>query len=187
MGFVDSLLKLLPLLAAIVTTALTLWIAHWLLLRRRGELSGERRAVRQLVMLVLTGLGLVLVTLTLPVPDTNRNQLLALLGLALTAVIALSSTSFVSNAMAGLMLRSVKCFRPGDFIRVEGRFGRVSERGLFHTEIQTEDRDLTTLPNIFLITHPVTVVRSSGTIVTATVSLGYDEPRTRVEPSLTRA
>ena len=25
-------------------------------------------------------------------------------------------------------------------------FGRVSERDLFHVEIQTEDRDLTTLP-----------------------------------------
>ena len=61
--------------------------------------------------------------------DTSRGQLLALLGLALTAVIALSSTTFVANAMAGLMLRSVKSFRPGDFIRVGEQSGRVTERG----------------------------------------------------------
>jgi len=33
-------------------------------------------------------------------------------------------------------------------------FGRVTERGLFHVEIQTEDRDLATLPNMFLVSQP---------------------------------
>ena len=51
----------------------------------------------------------------------------------------------------------------GDFISAGDQFGRVTERGLFHTEIQTETRDLTTVPNLFLVTHPVTTVRSSGT------------------------
>lgn len=57
---------------------------------------------------------------------------------------------------------------------MENQFGRVTERGVFHTEIQTEERDLTTLPNLFLVSHPFTVTRSSGTMVSATVSLGYD-------------
>ena len=67
-------------------------------------------------------------------------------------------------------------FRPGDFVRVGERLGRVTERGLFHTEIQTEDRDLTTLPNLYLVTNPVTVVRASGTIVSTTVD-GTAKPR----------
>ena len=50
-------------------------------------------------------------------------------------------------------------------------FGRVSERGLFHTEIQTQDRDLTMLPNLYLVTHPVTAIRSSGTIVSSIVTV----------------
>lgn len=66
-------------------------------------------------------------------------------------------------------------------------FGRVSKRGLFHTEIQTEDRDLITLPNLYLVSHPVTTVRNSGTIISSTVSLGYDVPRGRIEASLLRA
>jgi hypothetical protein len=85
------------------------------------------------------------------------------------------------------MLRSIKNFRPGDFIRIGDHFGRVSERGLFHIEIQTEDRNLTTLPNIHLVTNPVKVIRTSGTLVTAEVSLGYDLPRKEVERALLAA
>jgi small-conductance mechanosensitive channel len=132
-------------------------------------------------MLVLTGIGIVLILLALPLSEATRGQLLGLLGLLLTAVIALASTTFVANAMAGLMLRIVRNFRPGDFIRVGEHFGRMTERGLFHTEIQTEDRDLTTLPNLYLVTNPVTVVRGSGTIVSATLSLGYDVHHAAVE------
>jgi hypothetical protein len=110
--------------------------------------------------------------------------LIGLIGLALTAVIALASTTFVSNAMAGLMLRSLRNFAPGDFIEVEDRFGRVTERGLFHTEIQGEDRSLTTIPNFMLATKPTTVIRASGTILSVEVSLGYDAARADVEEAL---
>lgn len=89
--------------------------------------------------------------------------------------------------MAGLMLRSVGSFRSGDFIKVDAHFGRVSGRGLFHTEIQTEDRDLTTLPNLYLISNPVKVVRSSGTIVSANIPLDYDASESRVEGLLVEA
>ncbi|MHC4219009.1 MAG: mechanosensitive ion channel domain-containing protein [Planctomycetota bacterium] len=185
MGIFDNLFsalsEALPLLVTVAATAMALWVAHWFLLRRRG-LRTERRIVGQVTMLVLTGIGMILIVLALPVGDVSRGQLLALLGLALTAVITLSSTSFASNAMAGLMLRTIRSFRPGDFVRVGEEFGRVTERGLFHTEIQTEDRDLTTLPNLYLVTNPITVVRTSGTIVSARVSLGYDVPRSALTP-----
>ena len=85
------------------------------------------------------------------------------------------------------MLRAVRNFQSGDFIRADEHFGRVSERGLFHTEIQTENRDLTTLPNLYLVTHPVTTIRSSGTLISANVSLGYDIPRTKIEELLLEA
>ena len=80
-----------------------------------------------------------------------------------------------------MMLRSVRSFRRGDFIRVGDHFGRVSSQGLFHTEIQTEERDLTTLPNGFLAGHPFTTIHPSGTVVATSVGLGYDVPRHEVE------
>jgi small-conductance mechanosensitive channel len=184
MGIFDNLVSalpdLLPLLAAVAATVLVLWAAHWLLLRR-SQPGGDARITGQIILLLLTAIGIILIVLVLPVSDVLRGQLLTLLGLALTAVIALASTTFVANAMAGLMLRVVRSFRPGDFVRVGEHFGRVTERGLLHTEIQTEDRDLTTLPNLHLITHPYTVVRSSGTIVSARLSLGYDVPQSGLD------
>ena len=104
---------------------------------------------RQLVTVVVGVFAVVLVIIALPVASELRGQLLSLFGLAITALLTLSGTTFVSNAMAGLMLRSLANFRAGDFLRVEGHFGRVTERGLLHTEIQTEDRDLVTLPNLY--------------------------------------
>ena len=85
------------------------------------------------------------------------------------------------------MLRIIKTFKPGDFVRIGEQFGRVTERGLFHTEIQTEDRDLMTFPNLYMVTSPVTVVMKSGTIISAQVSLGYDMPRSLIENYLCEA
>ena len=82
--------------------------------------------------------------------------------------------------MAGLMLKAVGSFRTGDFIRVDQHFGRVTEKFLLHTEIQTEDRDLVTLPNLYLISHPMRVVRSSGTLISCELTLGYDIHRRKV-------
>jgi small-conductance mechanosensitive channel len=43
------------------------------------------------------------------------------------------------------------------------------------------------LPNLFLVSNPYRVVRASGTIISATVSLGYDTPRGRIEECLLQA
>ncbi|MBW1832418.1 MAG: mechanosensitive ion channel, partial [Deltaproteobacteria bacterium] len=148
-------------------------------MKRQTPTSGSRIS-QQLLIAALGGVLLVMVILQLPIGEAERGQLLSLLGLLVTAAIALSSTTLIGNAMAGLMLRSIRNFRPGDFIVVDGHRGRVSELGLLRTEIQTERRNLTTLPNLYLITNPVTVVRPSGTFISATVSLGYDVPREKI-------
>ncbi|MBZ0106053.1 MAG: mechanosensitive ion channel family protein [Sulfuricella denitrificans] len=177
----------LPALAVAVIFALLLRGANWLLLGRHPELNAELRLPRQFTLLLFGLVGVLVVLLLFPMSDVMRGQVLSLFGLVLTGVIALSSTTFVANAMAGLMLRSVGNFRSGDFVRVGEQFGRVTQRGLFHTEIQTEERELTTLPNLYLVNNPLTVVRTSGTIVSATLSLGYDIPRKHIEDLLKRA
>lgn len=96
-------------------------------------------------------------------------------------------TAVTSNLLAGVLLRITKPFRVGDFIRIGEHFGRVSERGLFDTEIQTETRELIALPNTYCISNPVTTIRSSGTIISASLSLGYDLDHTRIEPLLMEA
>jgi len=182
----DKLTGLIPTGAAIIIVVLLLLAVRYVLNKRYARTPGHQFR-RQLTVLVLSFIGLIVVILTLPVSESTIGQLLGLLGILLSAAIAFSATTFVGNIMAGLMLRAVKNFRPGDFIRVGEHFGRMSDRGLFHIEIQTEDRDLTTLPNQYLVNNPVKVIRSSGTLVTADVSLGYDVSRVVVERVLLEA
>jgi small-conductance mechanosensitive channel len=183
---VENLVEALPSVATIVAIVVTLIVVRRLLDRGEAKASGHRFR-NQVLMILLTAAGLLILILVVPIGDAMRGQVLGLIGILLSAAIALSSTTVLGNAMAGMMMRAVRNFRTGDFIRVGDHFGRVSERGLFHTEIQTEERELTTLPNLYLVTSPVTTIRSSGTIVSTRVSLGYDVPRTRIESLLVEA
>jgi small conductance mechanosensitive channel len=176
----------IPLVIALVLGALFL-AAIRKFLDKRFEGQADRSMKLQLIMLILSLVLLVIIIIVSPINDNQKGQILSLIGIVLSAALALSSTTFVGNAIAGFMLRAVKGFRVGDFISVGDNFGRVSERGLFHVEIQTEQRDLVTLPNLHLITNPVKVIRSSGTIVWTEVSLGYNFPRTKIRDALLKA
>ena len=146
----------------LVFVVAAVYAVHRKLLSLFAEKPAEQHR-RQLIMLAVSLFGVLLAIIVMPIGDAMRGQLLGLLGILLSAVIALASTTLVGNAMAGLMLRSLGKIRAGAYIRVGDHFGRVSQSDLLHTEIQTEDRDLTTLPNLYLVTHPVTVMRSTGT------------------------
>ena len=181
-----------PFVVALIVVIALHRLTWWLLLRDRS-ISSERKLPRQLSTVVIAIVGVVVLVTLIPthdgslISDATKGDLLGLLGLAITALLTLSSTTLAANAMAGLMLRMQYSFRPGDFVRVNDYFGRVTERGLFHTEIQTEDRDLLSVPNLYLATNPLRVVRSSGTVISAEVSLGYDVGHDRAEELLIEA
>ena len=162
--------------APIIITAIGTAILYWII-AKTFEHQPNNRLYRQFAQLVLVLLALVVLMLALPLEVETRGQLLGLFGLVITAIIALSSTTFVSNAMAGLTLKIIGPFRTGDFIQVGEHFGRVRMKTLLHTEIQSEDRDTVTLPNLYVITNPVKVVDQSGTLVSAEVSIGYEVHR----------
>lgn len=183
----DLMLVYMPAVLGLTGSMVFLWLMNWVLLARHENLGAQARLPRQLFMLFFTIAALLMVIILFPMTDSTRGQIITLLGLVITGVIALSSTSFVANVVAGLMLQVVKSFNPGDFVRVGEYFGRVTERGLFHVEIQTEDRDLTTLPNLHLATNPITVVHSTGTIISAELSLGYDISHVLIEDLLKQA
>lgn len=185
-GYLTDLPRLIPSAISVVLVLVILFAVRRFLDKRLIRVS-EGRFRLQLIMLGLSLAAAVVIIMVLPLSDSSRSQLLGLVGVLLSAAIALSSTTFLGNIMAGVTLRAVRAFRTGDFIRVGEHFGRVSERGLFHVEIQTEDRDLTTLPNLYLVTQPVTVVHSTGTIVSTTLSLGYDIPQSRIKEHLLEA
>jgi len=175
-----------PLLATLGLVTFILSFMHWFL-RRRWKNDPEAQFRFQLIMLALSFAGMLAVVVALPVNDAMRGQLLSLIGILLSAAIALSSTTFIGNIMAGIMMKIVKNARPGDFITVAELTGRITEMDLLHTEIQTEFRDLVTVPNLYMVTQPLKVVRASGTIITAEVSLGYDVPHSQARTILRQA
>lgn len=174
----------LLILAGTLGGVVAVYLGTRRMLRRSGR---ARRYSDQWILIATACVGVLAVILALPIEASPKTQVMGLLGILLSGAIALSSTTFLGNALAGVMLRSLRNFRAGDFIQVGDNFGRVSERGVLHTEIQTADRDLVTLPNLLLVTQAVKVVRSSGTVVSAAVSLGYDVPRKEVEQALLEA
>ncbi|WP_444993934.1 mechanosensitive ion channel family protein [Aliikangiella sp. IMCC44359] len=174
----------LTLIIVIAACAALLTLANWLWIKRNPKIGAEQKLPRQIGMLLLTIVSLLTIILALPISDNTRGQILSLIGIVLTSIIALSSTTFVSNAMAGLMLRVINTFKPGDYLRFNDQLSRVTERGLFHTEVQNEDKDLITYPNLFLINNSVTVISHEGTLITCSLSLGYDVPRKKIEKHL---
>jgi small-conductance mechanosensitive channel len=182
----DILKNLLPSVATLLLIGAGLFVTHRFILRAHTASTGKKFR-NQMIMLGLSVTGALLMIMVLPISDDKRGQILSLLGIVVSAGIALSSATILGNAMAGFMIRAVRAFRLGDYIETGDHFGRVSDMGVFHTEIQTEDRDLKTLPNLMLVTNAVKRIRPSGTIISAKVSLGYDVPTSRVQNLLLQA
>jgi small-conductance mechanosensitive channel len=182
----DTLLLIMPLLITLSTVVIVLILAHKILLNEQ-TLTKDNQLSRKLILLLLYVLSFLAVSLALPVADSTRNQVIGLFGIVLSGVIAFSSTSIVGNIMAGIVLRFTKPFKTGDFIRVDQYFGRVTEKGLFDTEIQTEQRELVAFTNSFLTSNPITVTRTSGTILSANLSIGYDHHHDKISQLLITA
>ncbi len=168
-----------------------LLLATWLFTRKvfavQKSHGADTRYREQGTRLAFRLSGLLLAISTIPMNGELRGQLLSLVGLLMSAAIALSSTSVMGNLMAGFMLRTVNSFRAGDYIEFRGELGRVSQRGLLHVEFQNETSELVTVPNLLLVQEPYNVVRASGTVVSAEVSLGYDVDRRDIETALLSA
>ncbi|PLX19681.1 MAG: hypothetical protein C0597_05025, partial [Marinilabiliales bacterium] len=62
-----------------------------------------------------------------------------------------------------------------------------TRKNIFHTEIQLEDSNFVTIPNLFISSNPVKLTRKSNTVISTTVSLGYDVSQNKIIESLKKA
>lgn len=175
-----------PAEIALAVTLVAVAFERFVISRLRKIDRSESRFRKQVWTIIILFVGLMTVVTLLP-DSTNQDLALGVFGLVVTGALAISSQSIIANGMSGLMIRYLSSFKPGDFIEVDENLGRVTEIGLFHTEIQTSDRDLTTIPNALMMDRPVKVVRASGTIVSTHVSLGYDISRHMLEELFIKA
>ena len=173
-----------------VFSAIVLFIVYWGLstfLHKRQAANKLSSLIRQATLISFILVGLLLVFLTIPFEDKDlRGQILTLVSALLSAAIALNSATFFGNAFAGMMIRAGNRYKPGEFIRVQNYFGLITEMSLFYVEIQRDDGGFTALPNLFLAVNPVEVTRKKP-VISTTISLGYDEPRQKIQPLLIRS
>lgn len=109
------------------------------------------------------------------------------------ALFTLGSSTAVANAIAGLILIYTRAFRLGDVIRLNGVMGRVDEKSLFVTRMQTFKQEVITIPNSTLLNSEVTNLSvmsretEGGLVLYTTITLGYDVPWRKVHEVLVKA
>ncbi|WP_158771064.1 mechanosensitive ion channel family protein [Paraglaciecola sp. L1A13] len=177
----------LPVVITLIIFGLLTWLVQAVFFNKLKHTGDENIFARQLGMLTLMLVGLITVVIMLPVSESLELQILSLIGLVLSGLLAFSSTTLFSNLMAGALMRFTQPFRTGDFISFDTFFGRVTELGLFDCEIQTETRELVSIPNNLLINKPLSVIRRSGTIISVELSLGYDLHHSKIDTLLLQA
>ncbi len=131
--------------------------------------------------------GILVFILALPIDKSLKGQIVGFLGIIISAGIALSSTTVLGNLIAGIMNNSMNRFRNGDLIKIGDFHGRVMKKSIFHTEIQLEDSNFITIPNLYIANNPVKLTRKSNTVISTSVSLGYNLSRDKIEKALKEA
>ncbi len=164
-----------------------LLILNSLIFKKIKSTTENENITKRAISFFLILVGILVFILVLPIDKSHKGQILSFLGIIISAGIALSSTTLLGNLIAGLMNNSMNRFRNGDLINIGEFHGRVIKKSIFHTEMQLEDSNFITIPNLYIANNPVKLTRKSNTVISTSVSLGYDISRTTIEIALKEA
>lgn len=170
----------------VIFLVILLLINSWFFRRVKSQ-TETIKTIRRSVSILIVFVGILLFVLLLPIDKNLKGQILSFLAIITSAAIALSSTTILGNLIAGLMNNTMNRFRNGDLIEVGNLTGRVTKKSVFHIEIQLEDSNFVTIPNLYIVSNPIKLTRKSNTVISATVSLGYEIPRIKIEKALKSA
>jgi small-conductance mechanosensitive channel len=172
---------------AIILFAIVLTMINSFIFKRMTSPSSSNDIVKKTISILIGFTCTIAFILALPIDKALKGQVLSFLGIIVSAGIALSSTTVLGNLIAGIMNNAMNRFKIGDLIKVNDLQGRVTRKGIFHTEVQLEDSNFITIPNLYIATNPVKLTRKTNTVVSTSVTLGYDISRIKVEDLLKQA
>lgn len=182
-----NILKILESLieptAVLLYLIILLILNSWIFKKIKSTISDgniTKRAISFFLILV----GVLVFILVLPIDKSLKGQILGFFGIIISAGIALSSTTVLGNLLAGIMNNSTNRFRNGDLIKIGDFHGRVIKKSIFNTEIQLEDSNFITIPNLYIVNNPVKLIRKTNTVISTSVSLGYNISRDKIEKAL---
>ena len=94
------------------------------------------------------------------------------------ALVTFGSTGVIGNLFAGILLTYQRAFRLGDVVRIEGVYGKVTEKTLLVTRVVTAGNEHVTIPNSKVLADLVTNYSvhglSKGFALGITATIGYD-------------
>ena len=106
-------------------------------------------------------------------------------------LVSLSSSSALSNMIAGIVLTYTGAFRLGDRVKLGDAFGDIIETSLLVTRVRTIKNEDITIPNTIAMTSAmINYSRSASTlglILHTSVTIGYDAPWRKVHELLVGA
>ena len=113
------------------------------------------------------------------------------ISLFLGLLVSLSSSSALSNIIAGTILTYTRAFRVGDIVRIGETFGEVTVKRLLATHMRTYKNVVVSIPNSLILTTQVlnytTLAAERGLVAHSSVTIGYDAPWRRVHELLIAA
>jgi len=163
------------LLAALAIFLIGKWIASRLVILMKAALTrakvdrtlvsflGNVANIGLLILIIIAALG------KLGIPTTSVTALIGGAGLA----VALSLKDQLSNFAAGALIILFRPFKVGDYIKVNGFEGFVSEIKMVQTALSTPDNEEVILPNSVVMSNSI-VNRSSMPLCRVQVVVGVD-------------
>lgn len=131
----------------------------------------------KIVRLLLIAFGLIVAFPYLPASDSA-----AFTGVSVFAgvLFSLSSSSAISNAIAGVVLTYTGAFRIGDRVKLGDAFGDIIETSMLATRVRTIKNEDITIPNSLVLggamTNYTRQAKDLGLILHTSVTIGYDAP-----------
>ena len=163
------------LIAALAIFLMGKWIASRLVILMKAALTrakvdrtlvsflGNVANIGLLILIIIAALG------KLGIPTTSVTALIGGAGLA----VALSLKDQLSNFAAGALIILFRPFKVGDYIKVNGFEGTVSEIKMVQTALSTPDNEEIILPNSVVMSNSI-VNRSSMPLCRVQVVVGVD-------------
>jgi small-conductance mechanosensitive channel len=131
----------------------------------------------KIVRLLLIAFGLIVAFPYLPASDSA-----AFAGVSVFAgvLLSLSSSSAISNAIAGVVLTYTGAFKAGDRVKLGDNFGDIIETSMLVTRVRTIKNEDVTIPNSLVLGGSMInysrQANTLGLILHTSVTIGYDAP-----------
>ena len=131
----------------------------------------------KITRLLLVAFGLIVAFPYLPASDSAA---FAGVSVFMGVLFSLSSSSAISNAIAGVVLTYTGAFRLGERVKLGETFGDIVEMSMLATRIRTIKNEDITIPNSLVLGGTMTnysrQAKELGLILHTSVTIGYDAP-----------